>query len=241
MARHLLVLLHGERAGRLTQTNAGRLEYRYERAWLQADRPPISLSLPPREETFGHREAEPFFGGLLPEENARVRVARFLGVTANSDFALLDEIGGECAGAVSLLPEHSGEEPTAGDEPPRVLDDDTLIGLLDDLRATIFNVLIGNADAHAKNFSLLHGDDARRGVTLAPLYDLLSTLCYDGLSPKYATKIGSKATFEDMRSRHWDTFAESAGLAPPQVRKTVLDFCTSIPEALSNEIASADA
>lgn len=26
------------------------------------------------------------------------------------------------------------------------------------LRATLFNVLIGNADAHAKNFSLMHGD-----------------------------------------------------------------------------------
>jgi serine/threonine-protein kinase HipA len=38
------------------------------------------------------------------------------------------------------------------------------------------NVLIGNGDAHAKNFSLLH---KRSGaLRLAPLYDLMSTLWY---------------------------------------------------------------
>lgn len=41
----------------------------------------------------------------------------------------------------------------------------------------VFNVVIGNADAHAKNFSLLHGRDGKIG--LAPAYDLLSTLVYD--------------------------------------------------------------
>ena len=45
------------------------------------------------------------------------------------------------------------------------------------LSATFANVLVGNGDAHAKNFSLLHHRDGR--ITLAPLYDVMSTLYYD--------------------------------------------------------------
>lgn len=44
------------------------------------------------------------------------------------------------------------------------------------LRAVTLNALIGNGDAHAKNFSLLHHPSGALG--LAPLYDLLSTLFY---------------------------------------------------------------
>ena len=45
------------------------------------------------------------------------------------------------------------------------------------LSATFANVLVGNGDAHAKNFSLLHHRDGR--ITLAPLYDVMSTLYYN--------------------------------------------------------------
>jgi serine/threonine-protein kinase HipA len=44
------------------------------------------------------------------------------------------------------------------------------------LRAATINVLVGNGDAHGKNFSLLH--DASGSLRLAPLYDVLSTLVY---------------------------------------------------------------
>jgi serine/threonine-protein kinase HipA len=44
------------------------------------------------------------------------------------------------------------------------------------LRAVVVNVLIGNGDAHAKNFSLLHHPAGSMG--LAPLYDLMSTVRY---------------------------------------------------------------
>jgi serine/threonine-protein kinase HipA len=37
---------------------------------------------------------------------------------------------------------------------------------------------VGNADAHAKNFSLLHDTD-NPAVTLAPLYDVLSTIALE--------------------------------------------------------------
>jgi len=44
------------------------------------------------------------------------------------------------------------------------------------LRALTLNVLIGNGDAHAKNFSLLHYPSGT--LALSPLYDLMSTLFY---------------------------------------------------------------
>lgn len=44
------------------------------------------------------------------------------------------------------------------------------------LTAAIFNYALGNGDAHGKNFALLHGEG---GPSLAPLYDLSSTVVYD--------------------------------------------------------------
>jgi len=44
------------------------------------------------------------------------------------------------------------------------------------LRAIVLNIVIGNGDAHAKNFSLLH--ERSGAIRFAPLYDLLSTLYY---------------------------------------------------------------
>jgi len=46
------------------------------------------------------------------------------------------------------------------------------------LRRTTFNMAVGNADAHAKNFSVLHEPDGP-AISLAPLYDLLSTIALE--------------------------------------------------------------
>jgi serine/threonine-protein kinase HipA len=46
------------------------------------------------------------------------------------------------------------------------------------LRRTTFNMAVGNADAHAKNFSVLHEPDGP-AIRLAPLYDVLSTIALE--------------------------------------------------------------
>ena len=46
------------------------------------------------------------------------------------------------------------------------------------LRRTAFNMAVGNADAHAKNFSVLHNPDSP-AIRLAPLYDVLSTIALE--------------------------------------------------------------
>jgi serine/threonine-protein kinase HipA len=46
------------------------------------------------------------------------------------------------------------------------------------LRRTTFNLAVGNADAHAKNFSLVHDLDGPT-VRLTPFYDVLSTIALE--------------------------------------------------------------
>lgn len=59
------------------------------------------------------------------------------------------------------------------------------------LKCIIFNFLIGNCDAHAKNFSFLYGYRSKESVRLAPFYDLVSTTVYPSLSRNLAMKIGN--------------------------------------------------
>lgn len=96
------------------------------------------------------------------------------------------------------------------------------------LDAVVFNALVGNHDAHAKNFSLLYAGSA---PTLAPLYDVLSTVVYEHLTPKMAMKLGSKYKFTEVHARHWAQFAEAAGLSKAQTKKRVLSMAQELPIA----------
>ncbi|MDP2405089.1 MAG: type II toxin-antitoxin system HipA family toxin [Hydrogenophaga sp.] len=388
MNRELQVWLHGARIGTLVQVD-GRLAFSYLPEWLNNKQAiPLSQSLPLRPEAFDDRAARPFFAGLLPEGDKRRLVAQALGVSRQNDFALLDGIGGECAGAVTLLKPGQTPSNAAPSDAVRWLDDADLIKLLaemprrpmlagdgdlrlslagaqdklpvvvlgernglpllgspsthilkpaiegvegsvfnegfcmalaramgldaapteirqvqgqpyllvqryDRLRPSIesnaagqltgptqrlhqedfcqalgvppelkyqneggpdlaqafalvrsatrpnapqilkllsvvlFNSLVGNHDAHAKNFSLLY---TPRGAVLAPLYDALSTAVYPQFTDKMAMKVGSKYRFAELHARHWVQFAESAGLSPAQVKKELKRFAERLPD-----------
>lgn len=104
MDAELIVYLREQRIGVLVQ-NQGHLAFHYDRAWLLApDRHPLSLSLPLRETPFDDAATRTWFGNLLPEGDALTAVARRLGRSTGDTFGLLVDLGGECAGAVSLIP-----------------------------------------------------------------------------------------------------------------------------------------
>ena len=383
MNRILEVWLLGQSVGQLIQAD-GRLSFSYSPRWLQSpSAQPLSRSLPLRPQSFDDKATRPFFAGLLPEGDKRKLVAMALQVSPQNDYALLNGIGGECAGAVTLL--EPGQQPTGlpSEQYVRWLDDGELITILDELprrpmlagkdglrlslagaqdklpvvfinghiglpkqntpsshilkpaisavegsvynegfcmalamrlklsvastsirrvadrvyllverydrlrqpdgslqrlhqedfcqalgvapeykyqneggpdltqcfdlirKATrpsapqvlrlldyvIFNALIGNHDAHAKNFSLIY---TRRGTVLAPLYDTLSTAVYANLTDKMAMKIGSKYKFTEVQKQHWEQFAQAAGLSPVQVKKRILTLASLLPsEAVS--------
>lgn len=379
--KRLSVYLNGEPVGLLEQDDSGLLSFSYSSAWLErADAIPLSRSLPLQPEAFLGKEARPFFAGVLPEETPRQRIASILGISERNDFAMLERIGGECAGAVSLLPEN--ETLRQSDEPElRELTDDELARVveelprrpllagdagvrlslagaqdklpvavqngricipLDDTPSThilkpeperfpglaanelfclklaaavglsvpsaeiviagqkpcllvarydretdengltvrihqedfcqalgfpperkyqqeggpllrdciqllrdcstapvldirnlidglIFNTLIGNADAHGKNYSLLYSNGQRR---LAPFYDLVSTMAWPELSTQFSMKIGRCKTLKEITPGHWTKMAEEAGLGAPMIRERIQSFCEKTVAAL---------
>ena len=102
----LIVYLNAERVGRLEEDAGGEPRFTYDQVWLEKPGArPLSRSLPLQGRVFTGKKARAFFAGLLPEEEPRRQVAKILGISAANDFAMLAGIGGECAGAVSLLPE----------------------------------------------------------------------------------------------------------------------------------------
>ena len=132
MARSLDVYLHEEPVGRLVQDDGGQLSFEYLESWLaKPDAVVLSQSLPLRKERFPARECRGFFGGILPEESKREIIARNLGISARNDYAMLEQIGGECAGAVTFIPE--GQQPPKRAYHYRKLDAKELAGILRDL------------------------------------------------------------------------------------------------------------
>jgi serine/threonine-protein kinase HipA len=61
----------------------------------------------------------------------------------------------------------------------------------------VFNYLIGNTDAHIKNFSIIY-DENMRSARLAPAYDLVSTIIYDNQADDMAFAIGGVGKWEDI-------------------------------------------
>ena len=387
MAHELAVWLFADRVGALALVD-GRLSFCYAPGWLSLPNAvALSTSLPLQAEPFDDRKTRPFFAGLLPEGQMRRLIAQQFQVSGQNDFALLDHIGGDCAGAVTFLqPGQALAAPTHGDD-VQWLSDEEVVAILDELprrpmlagkdglrlslavaqdklpvvfdgvriglplngtpsshilkpaihavedsvinegfcmaladvmqlkpakskvhavsnrpfllverydrvvdaqgyrrrlhqedfcqalgvvpemkyqneggpdlalcfelvrRATrpsapqilrlldyvIFNALIGNHDAHAKNFSLLYSGET---PILAPFYDTLSTAAYPTLTPRMAMKIGSKYKFSEVEARHWDQFAEGAGLAKAQARRRILELAKSLPP-IARELQSA--
>lgn len=101
--QQLGVYFEGQPVGMVAVDNAGRFTFEYAQAWKSNRNAfAISRSLPLEG---GHAQAnagQAFFANLLPEGRVRELVARRLGVSQGNDFALLDALGGECAGALVI-------------------------------------------------------------------------------------------------------------------------------------------
>ena len=137
MAGVLQVWWGGELVGRLTQDrDGGDLGFAYDADWVRRPEPwALSASLPKRAQRYRRRACRPFFAGLLPDEGQREAVARALGVSPGNDFALLERLGGEMAGALQLLPPGESPESPTGHAEPEPLDDDALVRVLATLPA----------------------------------------------------------------------------------------------------------
>ncbi len=94
------------RVGSLSIDDKRLFSFQYSKKWLTShDAFQISISLPMQEDIFLHDKVKSFFSNLLPESAVRKLIAKQLGISDKNDFMLLKRIGGECAGAITILPE----------------------------------------------------------------------------------------------------------------------------------------
>src|SRR3990167_2811278 len=132
MTKRLDVYFHEKIIGELKQNDDGQMEFTYLSSWLNdPDSMAISASLPLGERIFIQKQCRAFFSRLLPEEQPRKLIAKNLGISANNDFSMLEKIGGECAGAIVLIP--SGKAFPPVDEKYRGLSDHELANKLREL------------------------------------------------------------------------------------------------------------
>ena len=95
--------------------------------------------------------------------------------------------------------------------------------------------LIGNADAHGKNSSVLYRGPDRK--SLAPIYDVMCTHVYRNLSRVNAMSIGGAKTFDDVTRQSFGMMAEEVGMRPGLVLGR-LDAMTKRIRPAARELAS---
>jgi serine/threonine-protein kinase HipA len=123
----LVVYLAGKRAGRLIRKDNGNLQFRYDAGYVGSA---ISQALPLQEAAHPNHICRAVFGGLLVEGDAREAIARNLGVSIGNDYGLLEALGGDCAGAVTIL---GPDEELPSSPRIRMLDEEQLDTVLREL------------------------------------------------------------------------------------------------------------
>lgn len=139
--------------------------------------------------------------------------------------------------AMAIVPEHKYEEGNRRGyaarmgEVLRLYSADPMADLTALWRALVFNYLIGNCDAHLKNYALVR-DANWRSLRLAPLYDLLGTSCYEGLSTELAMAIGGKRRLECIDADAFGRQAKEMGLPASFAMQQVSDLARGMLGAI---------
>ncbi len=105
-----------------------------------------------------------------------------------------------------------------------------VLKLLDDIALSF---LVGNHDAHGKNYALLYLPEAASAV-LAPAYDIVSTVAYHkshNLTRKMAMGIGGEYRPDYVEPRHVDRLLGDAGLGAAAARRRLRAHAAAAPAA----------
>lgn len=91
--------------GHLRQITAKKLVFQYSESWLGNNQAfPLSIQLPLNNSIYSDEQTLPFFENMLPESIIRQTLAQQFHISENNVFGMLEKIGGDCAGAISLFP-----------------------------------------------------------------------------------------------------------------------------------------
>ncbi|MFI3244640.1 MAG: type II toxin-antitoxin system HipA family toxin, partial [Akkermansia sp.] len=106
------------------------------------------------------------------------------------------------------------------------------------LKRLVFNYLIGNNDAHGKNFSFLY--ERAGSVVLSPAYDILCTQVYPGISTEMAMLIGKQYRHQEVSLKDWQLLAKDCGLDFSILRSLAMTQAERLPDLLRDLATSYD-
>ncbi|MBM6675519.1 HipA domain-containing protein [Olsenella uli] len=144
-------------------------------------------------------------GGMAISRVHQEDMAQALGVTGGSKYA---ELGGGSIRVMAELLRRRGTRP-AGD-----------VARL--AQTVCLNYLVGNCDAHLKNFSMLHDGPDRGGgalVSLAPAYDIVSTTCFPKHPRRLAMRVGDARTIDEVTPASFRVLAADLGIRDAALRR----------------------
>lgn len=102
----------------------------------------------------------------------------------------------------------------------------------------VFNFIVGNGDAHGKNFSILYRDGTPR---LAPVYDVICTTVYPPIAKKMAMKYDGKFEFRWITPGKIARTFVRAGIRENVVRDAVSRQCALVKDNLPALVDEANA
>ncbi|NLA66298.1 MAG: type II toxin-antitoxin system HipA family toxin [Leucobacter sp.] len=115
------------------------------------------------------------------------------------------------------------------------------------IRQFVFNTIIGNADAHAKNYTILHTQD---GAAIAPLYDSIPLSLFPrfvdshgdetALDQSLAMPLDGTNRFELLTGAEWAVFAREAGVEPGRVYSVVNEVSAGILENIDKTLGAVN-
>jgi serine/threonine-protein kinase HipA len=96
----------------------------------------------------------------------------------------------------------------------------------------LFNFLIGNSDAHAKNLALLHEGPVPR---LAPFYDLVCIEFFNRIGAAHFDRsmafwIGHGGEPEEVRRSDWEKLAKAMHVSPAALLERLLELTETLPK-----------
>lgn len=110
-----------------------------------------------------------------------------------------------------------------------------LIDLQKLMQWTLFNLLVGNADAHGKNLSLLY--ENRRSLRLAPFYDLVCTRNYKNIDRHMAMSLGGVSDPDQIGTKQLHAFAEDLGVRPNVIAKAAAALSDTLHTVIRDTVA----
>jgi len=184
--------------------------FRYEHDWVEKGGFAISQTLPLKTDEYPAEAGgvvQNFFANLLPEGGARERIVRDLKISG-TDFDLLRAIGGDCAGALSILPT---ERTPNSEQEYKELNDDQLLKLVKRRGRNYGGISVNNRP----RLSLAGAQDkcpilVREGRYLLPMQEAASSHILKFEIPDYKN-VPAYETFNTM-------LAHSIGLPAVEIR-----------------------